>query len=268
MRIVILWDVFGRTGRRMVEQYLPGIRAKYQPDFLVANSENITSGKGPSMKHIREMEALGFDVLTGWNHVFSHLQDIGEYINTPDSIQIRPANYFDAPGYQVPGKGYRIVERDGKKLLVLNIMSSVFMRDNLDNPFLAVDRILNSLGESNFDAILVDFHRETTAESSNMTYFLDGRVSVVYGTHTHVQTNDEQIFPGGTGMITDVGMTGPLRSSIGQTFESRLPQFLTGTALFGPRAEQVVGEGLLSGLYVEIENRKCVKIEKIRIREE
>jgi len=124
-------------------------------------------------------------------------------------------------------------------------MSSVFMHDHLDNPFQSIERMLEGLTET-YDAIIVDFHRETTAELVNMAYFLDGRVSLVYGTHTHVQTNDERIFPKGTGMITDLGMTGPLWSSVGHTFESRLPQLLTGTKIFGPKAEPVIGEGIMT----------------------
>ncbi len=124
-------------------------------------------------------------------------------------------------------------------------MSSVFLQDHLDNPFQNIERFLTQQKDS-YDAIIVDFHRETTAELVNMAYFLDGRVSLVYGTHTHVQTNDDRIFPKGTGMITDVGMTGPLWSSVGHTFESRLPQLLTGTKLFGPKAEPVVGVGILT----------------------
>ena len=166
----------------------------------------------------------------------------------------------------MPGKGWKTVEKDGKRLLVVNLMSSAFMNDSLDNPFQSVERILSSFSEK-FDAIVVDFHRETTAELANMVYFLDGRVAVVCGTHTHVQTNDERIFPKGTGMITDLGMTGPLWSSIGHTFESRLPQLLTGTKIFSPKAEQVIGEGVLTGIFVEIEAGKCVYIEKIRIQE-
>jgi calcineurin-like phosphoesterase len=115
------------------------------------------------------------------------------------------------------------------------------MHDSLDNPFLSIDRILSTMTE-NYDALVVDFHRETTAELANMAYFLDGKASVVYGTHTHVQTNDERIFPKGTAMITDLGMTGPLWSSIGHTFESRLVPLLTGARIFGPKAEQVIGE--------------------------
>lgn len=212
------------------------------------------------------MKNLGFDVLTGGNHTFSNLKDAGDIFTDPDSIQIRPLNYFEHKDYPIPGKGYRIAQKNGQKLLVINLMSSVFMHDSLDNPFHSIENILSSMDET-FDATVVDFHRETTAELANMVHFLDGRVSVVYGTHTHVQTNDERIFPRGTGMITDLGMTGPLWSSVGHTFESRLPQLLTGVKLFGPKAEPVIGEGILTGVFVEVQNGKCLHIEKIRIQE-
>lgn len=187
------------------------------------------------------MKDLGFDILTGGNHVFSNLKSSGDVFSSPNSIQIRPANYLEHPNYPIPGNGWKIVEKNGQRLLVINLMSSVFMYDHLDNPFQYIDKFLSDITEK-YDAVIVDFHRETTAELVNMAYFLDGRAAFVYGTHTHAQTNDERIFPKGTGMITDLGMTGPLWSSIGHTFESRLPQFLTGTKLFGPKAEQVVGE--------------------------
>lgn len=250
----------------MVEENINTLRAKYSPDFMVANSENITSGKGPTEKHVFAMQELGFDVLTGGNHVFSNLKKSENIFSDLESIQIRPANYLEHVNYPIPGRGWRIVEKDGQRLLVINLMSSVFMQDGMDNPFQSIDRILTDLGDE-FDAIIVDFHRETTAELVNMAHFLDGRVSVVYGTHTHVQTNDERIFPNGTGMITDLGMTGALWSSLGQTFESRLPQFLTGTKLFGPKVEQAIGEWVLTGIFVEIREGKCVCIEKIRIQE-
>ncbi|MDP2104272.1 MAG: TIGR00282 family metallophosphoesterase, partial [Candidatus Gracilibacteria bacterium] len=258
MKILIFGDIFGRTGRRMVADNIGALRDKYNPDFIIGNSENITAGKGPTAKHVQTMQDLGFDVLTGGNHMFSNLKAGEDLFNNPDSIQIRPANYFAHPDYRVPGRGYRIVEKDGQRILVINIMSGVFMREGLDNPFLSIDRILKGFEKETFDAIVVDFHRETTAELANMAHFLDGRVSVVYGTHTHIQTNDDRISQNGTGMITDVGMTGPLESSIGHTFESRLPLLVTRLPIFGPRPEQVIGRGILTGLVVEVKNGKCV----------
>lgn len=250
----------------MVEENIDALRTKYAPDFMIANSENITGGRWPIEKHVVAMKELGFDVLTGGNHVFSNLKDSWDIFSDPESIQIRPANYFEHRDYPIPGKGWKIVEKNGQRLLVVNLMSSVFMHDSLDNPFQSIERILAWFKET-FDAIVVDFHRETTAELVNMAHFLDGKASLVYGTHTHVQTNDERIFPKGTGMITDLGMTGALWSSLGQTFESRLPGLLTGTRIFGPKVDQVIGAWVLTGIFAEIQDGKCIHIEKIRIQE-
>ncbi len=266
MKLLIFWDIFGRTGRRMIQENIEQLRTKYSPDFMIANSENITSGKWPTPKHVEFMRGLGFDVLTGGNHVFSNIKKSASIFTDPDSIQIRPSNYLEHKDYPIPGKGWKIVEKAGQRLLVINLMSSVFMHDSLDNPFQSIERTLAGLTEK-YDAIIIDFHRETTAELVNMAHFLDGKVAVVYGTHTHVQTNDERIFPLWTGMITDVGMTGPLWSSLGQTFESRIPGLLTGTKIFSPKTEQVIGEWILTGIFVEIQDKKCVHIEKIRIQE-
>lgn len=206
-------------GRELVARHMPALRERYAPDFCVANSENLTSGGGPVPAHVAFMRDLGFDCLTGGNHTFSHIRELAEEFENPDTIQIRPANYYDAPGYPIPGKGFRICEKDGKRLLVVNLISGVFLKDQVYNPFLKADEILAAFADERFDAVIVDFHRETTAEIYCMAEHLSGRAAFVYGTHTHVQTNDEHVLPSGTGMIADVGMTGPLHSAIGQSFE-------------------------------------------------
>ncbi|MDD2487368.1 MAG: TIGR00282 family metallophosphoesterase [Candidatus Gracilibacteria bacterium] len=268
MKLLIFGDIFGRNGRRLVAKYISSLKDKYSPDFIIGNSENITSGKGPVLKHIIEMKELGFDCLTGGDHTFSNLRDIREYLEDKDSIQLRPFNYYESRLYKVPGKGFRIIEKDGKKLLVINLIGSAFIGGQSHNPFIKVDELLESFKDEKFDGIIVDFHRETTAEIYAMSEFLSSRVSVVYGTHTHVQTNDEHILGTGTAMITDIGMVGSLHSSIGQTFDTRLPQFISGLNIFGERPEQDMGLGCVNGIYVEIEDFKCIKIEKIRIIEE
>lgn len=191
-------------GRELVARHLLELKEKYAPDFIVGNSENLTSGKGPVPAHVNEFEAMGFDCLTGGNHVFSHIRELKSELERPDTIQIRPANYYEAPGYPIPGKGWRICERSGKRLLVINLLSGIFLKDQVYNPFLKIDEILASFEKERFDGIIVDFHRETTAETYCMAEYLSGRTAFVYGTHTHVQTNDEHILDSGTGMITDV----------------------------------------------------------------
>ncbi|MDD2565877.1 MAG: TIGR00282 family metallophosphoesterase [Candidatus Gracilibacteria bacterium] len=264
LKFLILGDIFGRNGRRLVKKFLPELKKQYSPDFMIANSENMTSGRGAVVKHILEMKELGFDCLTGGNHSFANLNDNETYINSSDSIQIRPANYFDHPEYPVPGKGYKIIEKNGKKILVINLLGNSFMGGHIYNPFMKVDEILAETG-NNFDSIIVDFHRETTAESYALSEYLSGKVTLVYGTHTHVQTNDEHILSSGTAMITDIGMVGSLHSSLGQKFESRIPNFATGINIFSAKNEVDMGPGLVNGIYVEIEDRKCIKIEKVRL---
>ncbi len=247
---------------------MPAIRSEFSPDFVIGNSENLTGGKGPTSAHVDDLRKLGFDCLTGGNHVFSHVDDLRSEFDRSDCIQIRPANYYEVPGYPVPGKGYRILEKNGARILVFNLLSGVFLKDQVYNPFLRADEILAEFPESSFDAVFVDFHRETTSEIYCLAEYLTGRATFVYGTHTHVQTNDEHVHESGTGMIADVGMTGPLRSAIGQKFEGRVVPLVTGTNLFSKKPEsETSGPGVLNAVFVEVEDRKCVRLEKIRIRE-
>ena len=195
MKLLVIGDIFGKLGRRMVQEHLPALREQYEPDFIIANSENICHGKGPQMKHITFLQDLGCDVLTGGNHSFINSDDISDYMDQDDAIQIRAANYFEsmyAP--RMPGKGFKLVEKDGKKLLVISLLSNTFMRDSLYNPFIRVQEIIDEVGQQ-ADAIVVDFHKEVTSEGYAMANLLDGKASLIYGTHTHVQTNDDQIFP-------------------------------------------------------------------------
>jgi metallophosphoesterase (TIGR00282 family) len=269
MKILIFGDIYGRNGRRLIKKFLPEIRAQYAPDFIIGNSENMTSGKGPKLHHIHEFEHLGFDCLTGGNHLFKNIAEIQAYMNTLDSIQIRPENYYRAPGYSVPGHGYRFIQKTSGTLLVINLMSSVFLHDGMDNPFLRVDELIKTLTEDGkkWDALVVDFHRETSSELYCMAEYLSGRATFVYGTHTHVQTNDEHILASGTGMITDVGMVGPIHSAIGDQFPDRLKAFVTGTRLFSGKPQPDMGHGAVHAVLVDVEHGKCTSIEKIRIRE-
>lgn len=194
-------------GRALVAKHLPELMASHSPDFVIGNGENLTGGKGPTSVHVDAMRSLGFDCLTGGNHVFSHVADLETEFARDDAIQIRPANYYEAPGYAIPGKGWKILEKNGLRVLVFNLLSGVFLKDQVYNPFLKADEILASFANERFDAVLVDFHRETTSEIYCLAEYLSGRATFVYGTHTHVQTNDEHIHETGTGMIADVGMT-------------------------------------------------------------
>lgn len=153
-------------------------------------------------------------------------------MNSDESIQLRPANFYESVHYKLPGKGFKVFEKNGKKLGVINLISGNFLKDDVYNPFLKAEEIIAELTPKKLDGIVVDFHRESTAESYCMAKWLDGKVSFQYGTHTHVQTNDDRILPLGTGAITDIGMTGALDSSIGQLYEGWIPQFVSGTSHF------------------------------------
>jgi len=266
-KFLIFWDIFGRNWRRVLKKYLPELKKQYSPDFMIANSENMTTWRWAVVSHIQEMQELWFDCLTWWNHTFANLKDTREYLDSTEWIQIRPANYFEHPDYKVPGRGYKIVEKNWKKILVINLLGNAFMWWHVYNPFIKADEIL---GETwlDFDAILVDFHRETTAESYVMSEYLDGRISLMYWTHTHIQTNDEHILKWWTAMITDIWMIGSFHSSLGQKFEWRIPWFITWINIFSPRNEVDMWQWLRNWLYVEVVDKKCIKIEKIRIIEE
>lgn len=188
----------------MVQDHLSSLKDKYAPDFIIANSENICHGKGPKRSHIQFLQDLGCDVLTAGNHSLIHLEDIRDYLDNDDCIQLRPANYYESMyADRIPGKGHKVIEKNGNKLLVISLLSNTFMRDSLYNPFLRVQEIIDEVGP--VDGVVVDFHKEVTSEGYAMAHLLDGRASVVYGTHTHIQTNDDQIFPKGTGFISDIG---------------------------------------------------------------
>lgn len=268
IKLLVFWDIFWRNGRRLVNKFLPDLKRQYNPDFIIWNSENITSWKWPVLKHILEMKELGFDCLTWWDHTFGNIKDIRNYLEEKKSIQIRPLNYYESKFYKVPGNGYKIIEKAGKRLLVINIIWNIFMWGNTDNPFIIIDSLLEKFIDEKFDGIAVDFHRETTAEMYSMSEFLNGKISLIYGTHTHVQTNDEHILSKWSWMITDVWMVWPLHSSIGQTFETRLPQFISGLNIFWEKPEQDLWLWCVNWIYVEISDFKCTKIEKIRIIED
>ncbi len=158
-------------------------------------------------------------------------------MDAPDSPQLRPANFYSSPHYQLPGRGVGVFVKEDKKILVINLISGNHLRDDVYNPFLRVDEILREHAGMRYDAIVVDFHRESTAESYCMAEWLSGRVGLIYGTHTHVQTNDDRILATGTAAITDVGMTGALNSSVGHEFKGWLPTFVSGTSHFSPKPE-------------------------------
>ena len=214
MLILAIGDIVGRPGRRAVSQLLPGLRQQYGLDVVIANGENAAGGIGLTLSTARELFDSGVDVLTSGNHIWAQ-KEIIPYLDGEMPI-LRPLNY--PPG--VPGKGHIAIGQAA----VVNLMGRTFIGD-FDCPFRAMDQLLAELEQR---VIIVDFHAEATSEKVAMGRYLDGRVSAVLGTHTHVGTIDAQILPQGTAYVTDIGMTGPLDSVIGDDAEAVIQRFLTG----------------------------------------
>lgn len=245
MKVLFIGDVVGTVGRTAIRALLPALRDRYKIDFVVANGENAAGGFGITEKVASEIFSYGVNIMTSGNHIWDKKESI-PYIAKESRI-IRPANY--PPG--VPGCGSVVLTiPSGTKIGIVNISGRVFM-SSIDCPFrVGSDEIARVQKETN--CIIVDFHAEATSEKIAFGYFMDGRVSAVIGTHTHVQTADEKILPGGTAYITDVGMTGPEVSVIGIEKEQIIERFL----LQMPRKfETAKGSALLSAVVIEIDNK-------------
>lgn len=207
MKILMIGDVVGRPGRKLLLSKLKDIIQETGADFVSANLENASGGHGITEKNLKQLLNLPIDSVTMGNHVWNQSETV-EYIARYPNM-VRPANYpADAPG-----NGYTIIEKNGIRVAVLNLSGQIFMPE-IDAPFPVLDRLLVEL-EGKYDILLTDFHAETTSEKLTMGYFLDATATAVVGTHTHVQTADNRVLPGGTAYITDLGMTGPLNAVLG-----------------------------------------------------
>jgi 2',3'-cyclic-nucleotide 2'-phosphodiesterase len=222
MKILFVGDIVGKPGRNAVLKLVPRLRDQHALDLCVGNSENSAGGAGITPDSADELLGAGLDLLTSGNHTFSR-REIAGYLDRPGSRQLRPANYPDG----APGRGHAVIEgRSGARLGVINLEGRVFMKP-LECPFRTADRLIDALRRDGVRCILVDMHCEATSEKNAMGHYLDGRVSAVLGSHTHVQTADQRVLRGGTAYITDVGMCGPWDSVIGLRKESAIERFLT-----------------------------------------
>lgn len=219
MRVLFIGDIVGKPGREQVAQHVPALKRDHGVGLTIANAENAAAGFGITPSVAGELFDLGIDILTSGNHIWDKKEAEG-FIGGERRL-LRPANYPE----DVPGAGVALWERDGLRVGILNLQGRVFL-PSIDCPFRAADRHLLSLREAT-PVIVVDFHAEATSEKQAFAHYVDGRVSAVLGTHTHVQTADEQILPRGTAYITDVGMTGPRHSVIGIVPEEAIRRFLT-----------------------------------------
>lgn len=247
MRLLFLGDIVGRAGRLAVQDRLPALRQRWNLDCVVINGENAAGGFGITEAICDDILAAGADVITLGNHSWDQREALVFIERQPRLI--RPANF--PPG--TPGRGATVIEaRNGARVLVVNVMGRLFM-DPLDDPFAAVERELSAcpLGDV-ADAVVVDVHAEATSEKLAMAYFLDGRASLVVGTHTHVPTSDVRVLPGGTAYQTDAGMCGDYDSVLGMQKDEAIRRFLQKTP--GARLEPATGEGTLSGIAVETDD--------------
>ncbi len=260
MKILFIGDISGRSGREAVEKHLPGLKNKLNPDIVIANGENAAHGIGITEKNCKEFYAAGVDVITTGNHVWDQ-REIIPYI-AKDKNLLRPINYPSG----TPGNGsVKFKIADGREVLVINAMGSLFMPP-LDDPFRMLKEIVSKekLGQT-VAAIFVDFHAEATSEKMSLGHYLDGQVSAVIGTHTHIPTADHHVMEHGTAFMADAGMTGDYNSVIGVQKEMPVDKFVS--KMPGEKFRPADGEATLCGALVTTDDKTglAVSIEPIRI---
>lgn len=245
MILLFIGDVVGSPGRDMVKEYLPKLKEKYRPHFTIINGENAASGKGITEKIYREFLGYGAQAVTLGNHTWDN-RDIFEFIGTAKNM-VRPANFPEG----TPGKGMAFFKVNDLEIAVINLQGRTFMAP-LDCPFKKADELID-IARERTPYIFVDFHAEVTSEKQAMGWYLDGRVSAVVGTHTHVQTADSRILPSGTGYLSDVGMTGPYDGILGVERDAVLKRFLTSLPV---RFEVATGgRNQLSAVVIELDRK-------------
>lgn len=260
LRVMLIGDVVGQPGMNVFQKLVPQLKAKHRIDAVIVNGENAAKdGKGLSPKIVDFFKQNGASVVTTGNHVWDN-KELYSSLNERDDV-IRPANYPSG----CPGKGYALFMVGNHTIAVINLFGRFGIKDALDCPFRAAESLVLML-KNKTNIIFVDFHGEATSEKRAMGMFLDGKVSGVYGTHTHIQTADEMIMPKGTSYLTDLGSCGALNSVIGFQFETVIPRFL-----YHPRASkmQVEDRGplVLCGIMVDVDTQtgKAVNVERIRV---
>lgn len=254
MRILFIGDIVGKPGRKAVSQFLPEIKAKGSVDFVIANGENAAGGKGITPEKYEEIIQMGVDCITSGNHIWRQ-SDIIPVLQNPKAKLLRPANYPSAN----PGRGELTFTVKGEKITVINLLGRTYIPSNLDNPFVIGKEIVH---EHKNSIIVIDFHAEATSEKAALAHYLDGSVSAIIGTHTHVQTADERILKKGTAFISDAGMSGAQDSVLGVTKEQIIAEFLTGL----PQSHKVaIGEIIFNAVLVEIDSvsKKAISIKRI-----
>lgn len=259
MRVLFVGDIVGSPGREMVKRYLPKLKAKYNPHVTIVNGENAAHGKGMTEKIYHQLLESGAQVITMGNHTWDK-KDIFEFMDHAKQM-IRPANFPEG----TPGKGFIYVSVEGKELAVINLQGRTFL-PSINCPFRKAEEIIKEV-KKRTPFIFVDFHAEATSEKQAMGWYLDGKVSAVVGTHTHVQTADERLLEKGTAYITDVGMTGPYDGILGVDREAVIKKFLTSLPV---RFEIAEGRTQLNAVIIDIneQNGKAASIKRIMINDD
>ena len=257
MKILAVGDIVGENGVKKLKELLPNIRKENNIDFVIVNAENSAGGMGITTKIFNDLKALNVDCITMGNHTWGK-KDIFTFID--DSKIIRPANYSKG----VVGKGYNIYECNNKKVCVMNLIGRTDTAVLSENPFTVAQEIIEKV-KDRADIIIIDFHAEATAEKIAMKHYLDGKVTAIFGTHTHVQTADEEVTKKGTAYITDIGMTGPTNSVIGMDVGASVKRFVTSLP---ERYKLAEGECSFNACLFEINDENCrvEHIERINIK--
>jgi metallophosphoesterase (TIGR00282 family) len=261
MKLLFIGDIVGRPGRDLVRRHVRALAASQGADLVIANGENAAGGAGITRDNMLEMQSAGVDVITTGNHVWDKRETI-EFIGNEPRL-LRPANYPDG----TPGGGSCVVQAsNGVRVGVINVMGRVFL-PSIDDPFRIAEREIRRVKDQGAQVIFVDMHAETTSEKIALSYYLDGKAAAVIGTHTHVQTADERILPGGTACLTDVGMTGPHDGVIGIDKDAIIARFVTGLP---GKFETATGDPRLNGVSITVDpaTGRATRIERISLSEE
>ena len=258
--ILFFGDIVGKPGREAVKKVLPGLVDEHHPDFIIANVENITHGAGVTREKVEEMLEVGIDAFTTGDHVFD-VQSVEELLHDPAMPIVRPLNW---PG-NVPGRGWRIVEKGERRLLLMNVLGRVFMKIQANDYFEAVKRALKEASKDDCDVSFLDMHAEATSEKRALAETFDGEINLVVGTHTHVQTNDAQTLHKGTGFLTDVGMCGPQHSVLGVDTQAIITRLRT--QIRPARHEPAEGPCEVGACVARVERGKTI-MKVVRLRDE
>jgi metallophosphoesterase (TIGR00282 family) len=259
-KILFIGDIIGKIGRAGVKNLLPKLKKSLKLDLVIANVENLAHGKGVTEKTLNEIKEVGVDVFTSGNHIWKKRKEVEEIFKKQNFFLLRPANYPP----NVSGIGEKIfITNNKEKILIINLIGRVFFKEDFDCPFRVIDKILKKYKKEKLNAIIIDFHAEATSETKALGFYVDGRVSAILGTHSHIPTADAKILPNKTAYVTDTGMTGAENSVIGVEKESVIKTYLTQINhqfIFPEKGECTFNSVLVE---IDLKTGKAIKIKRV-----